>query len=49
MRDRDHAFAWQARACEDGAAPFNYFNPMIEILHGDPRHQEHLRRMGYRP
>lgn len=47
LGDLDAAFAWQARAFEDGAAPFNYFSPVIENMHADPRHDADLRRMGW--
>jgi serine/threonine-protein kinase len=46
INDLDRAFEWQARAHEDGASPFNYFSPIIENLHADPRHAAELRRMG---
>jgi eukaryotic-like serine/threonine-protein kinase len=46
--DLDRAFEWQAKAYDDGASPFYYFSPLIENLHGDPRHTAHLRRMGLR-
>ena len=44
----DQAFEWQAKAYDDGASPFNYFSPLIENLHGDPRHTAELRRMRLR-
>ena len=44
--DLDQAFAWQAKAYDDGASPFYYFSPLIENLHVDPRHRADLRRMG---
>jgi tetratricopeptide (TPR) repeat protein len=44
--DLDRAFEWQAKAYDDGAPPFYYFSPLIENLHGDPRHRADLRRMG---
>jgi serine/threonine-protein kinase len=46
LNDFDRAFAWQAKAYDDGASPFNYFSPIIENLHADPRHAAELRRMG---
>jgi tetratricopeptide (TPR) repeat protein len=46
LNDLDRAFEWEARAHDDGASPFNYFSPVIENLHGDPRHAAELRRMG---
>jgi TolB-like protein/tetratricopeptide (TPR) repeat protein len=46
--DLDRAFEWQAKAYDDGASPFYYFSPLIENLHGDPRHRADLRRMGLR-
>ena len=48
MDDLDRAFEWQAKAFEDGASPFNYFSPVIDNLHRDPRHLAELRRMGLR-
>ena len=44
--DLDRAFEWEARAYDEGASPFNYFSPIVENLHGDPRHAAELRRMG---
>ena len=46
--DLDRAFEWQAKAHDDGASPFYYFSPLIENLHGDPRHTADLRRRGLR-
>jgi tetratricopeptide (TPR) repeat protein len=46
--DLDRAFEWQAKAYDDGAAPFYYFAPLIENLQADPRHLAELRRMGWR-
>jgi len=43
--DKDRAFAWQEKACEDGAPPFYFMSPAIDMLHDDPRHQAHLARM----
>ncbi len=43
--DKDRAFAWQEKACEDGAPPFYFMSPAIESLHDDPRHKAHLARM----
>ncbi len=48
LNDLDRAFEWQAKANEDGAAPFNYFSPVIDNLQRDPRHTADLRRMGLR-
>jgi serine/threonine-protein kinase len=48
LNDLDRAFEWQAKAYDDGATPFYYFSPLIENLHGDPRHRAELRRMGLR-
>lgn len=45
LGDKDKAFAWQDKACEDGAPPFYFMSPAIESLHDDPRHQAHLTRM----
>ena len=47
LEDLEAAFAWQARACDDGASPFNYFSPVIENMHGDPRHVADMFRMGW--
>jgi eukaryotic-like serine/threonine-protein kinase len=46
--DIDRAVEWEARAYEDRASPFNYFSPVIDNIHGDPRHIAELRRMGWR-
>jgi serine/threonine-protein kinase len=46
LGDLDKAFEWQDRAFEDGASPFNYFSPVLESLHADPRFKEDLRRWG---
>jgi TolB-like protein/Tfp pilus assembly protein PilF len=43
--DKDRAFAWQEKACQDGAPPFYFFSPAITSLHDDPRHKAHLERM----
>lgn len=48
LGDLDAAFEWQRRARDDGAAPFNYFSPVIECMHADPRHEADLRSMGWR-
>ena len=45
--DLDRAFEWEAKAYDDGAAPFYYFSPLIDNLHADPRHTAELRRMGW--
>jgi TolB-like protein/Tfp pilus assembly protein PilF len=45
LGDKDRAFAWQDRACDDGAPPFYFMSPAIESLHDDPRHHAHLARM----
>ncbi len=45
--DLDRAFEWQAKAYDDGAAPFYYFAPLIDNLHADARHAAELRRMGW--
>ena len=45
LGDKDRAFAWQEKACEDEAPPFYFMSPAIESLHSDPRHQAHLERM----
>ena len=36
----------QDRAFVDGASPFNYFSPIIDTLHGDPRFKEDIRKWG---
>lgn len=46
--DIDRALEWQAKAYDDGASPFNYYSPLIENLHADPRHTAELRRMALR-
>src|SRR5581483_10257071 len=46
LGDIDRAIQWEAKAYDDGASPFNYYSPVIENLHGDPRHVAELRRMG---
>jgi len=46
LGDLDTAFAWQDRAFADGASPFNYFSPVLESLHGDPRFKDDLRAWG---
>jgi eukaryotic-like serine/threonine-protein kinase len=46
--DLDRAIACEALAYDDGASPFNYYSPIIENLHADPRHQAELRRMSAR-
>jgi eukaryotic-like serine/threonine-protein kinase len=46
LGDRDQAFAWQDRAFDDGASPFNYFAPFIECLHDDPRFKDDVRAWG---
>jgi serine/threonine protein kinase/tetratricopeptide (TPR) repeat protein len=48
QNDFDRAFEWEAQAFECGASPFNYFSPVIENLHKDPRHLAELRRMGFK-
>ncbi len=47
LDDLDRAFEWQERACDDGAAPFNFFSPVIDNMQADPRHAAHLKRMGW--
>ena len=48
LNELDAAFEWQDRANADYAAPFNYFSPVIEVMHADPRHTEDLRDRGWR-
>jgi len=48
LNDIGRALEWQAKAYDDGASPFNYYSPLIENLHADPRHSAELRRMGLR-
>lgn len=48
MGDIDRALEWQTQAYEDGASPFNYYSPLIESLHADPRHTAELHRMALR-
>jgi len=45
LGDKDRAFAWQERACEDEAPPFYFMSPAIDSLRDDPRHLAHLARM----
>lgn len=47
LNDLDRAFAWQAKAQEDGASPFYYVSPLIDNLHADPRHLDQMRAMGW--
>jgi serine/threonine-protein kinase len=47
LGDLDQAFEWQTRARADGASPFNYFSPVIDNMHADPRHLHEMRRMGW--
>ena len=46
LADFDQAFAWQDKAFEDGASPFNYFAPVLERLHVDPRFKDDVRSWG---
>jgi tetratricopeptide (TPR) repeat protein len=46
LGDFDTAFDWQDQAFLDGASPFNYFSPVIECLHQDPRFKADLRAWG---
>ena len=46
LRDFDKAFIWQDKAFDDGASPFNYFAPVLESLHADPRFKEDVRAWG---
>jgi tetratricopeptide (TPR) repeat protein len=46
LGDFDTAFEWQDQAFLDGASPFNYFSPVIECLHQDPRFKADLRAWG---
>lgn len=46
LGDFDRAFAWQDKAFEDGASPFNYFAPVLESMHADPRFKEDVRAWG---
>jgi tetratricopeptide (TPR) repeat protein len=47
LGDLDQAFAWQAKAQEDGASPFYYVSPLIDNLLADPRHLRQMRSMGW--
>jgi serine/threonine protein kinase/tetratricopeptide (TPR) repeat protein len=49
LGDYDRAFEWQAKACEDGAPPFYFLSPAIDMLQDDPRHIAHLKRMRRSP
>jgi tetratricopeptide (TPR) repeat protein len=46
LNDLDRAFEWQAKVPDDGAAPFNFFSPVIENVQRDPRQAADLQRMG---
>jgi TolB-like protein/Flp pilus assembly protein TadD len=46
LNDLDRAFEWQARVPDDGAAPFNFFSPVIDNVQSDPRQAADLQRMG---
>lgn len=46
LGDFDQAFAWQDKAFDDGASPFNYFAPVLECLHADPRFKADVRAWG---
>jgi tetratricopeptide (TPR) repeat protein len=48
LNDLDRALEWEARAYDDGASPFYYVSPLIENLHGHPRHIDFMRQMGWR-
>jgi eukaryotic-like serine/threonine-protein kinase len=48
LGEMDRAFEWQDRANADGASPFNYFSPVIDVMRADPRHEEDLRERGWR-
>jgi TolB-like protein/Flp pilus assembly protein TadD len=46
LGDRTQALAFQARAYEDGASPFNYLAPYIRDLYAlDPHHKRRLEQM----
>ena len=47
LNDLEQAFAWQAKAQDDGASPFYYVSPLIDNLKADPRHLEQMRAMGW--
>ena len=47
LNDIERALEWQAKAQDDGASPFYYVSPLLENLHGDPRHLEQMRKMGW--
>jgi tetratricopeptide (TPR) repeat protein/TolB-like protein len=44
LRNLTRAFEYQDKAFADGASPFNYFAPILDRLHGDPRFLEDIRR-----
>jgi eukaryotic-like serine/threonine-protein kinase len=46
LNDLDRAFEWQAKVPADGAAPFNFFSPVIDNVQSDPRQAADLQRMG---
>ena len=43
LGELDRAFAHQDKAFEDGASPFNYFAPIVDALHDDPRFLEDVQ------
>jgi eukaryotic-like serine/threonine-protein kinase len=46
LGDRDQALAYQERAYEDGASPFNYLTPSIRDFYAlDPHHKKRLEQM----
>ena len=47
LNELDQAFEWQAKAEEEGASPFYYVSPLLANLQSDPRHLDHMRRMGW--
>lgn len=47
LNDVERALEWQAKAQDDGASPFYYVSPLLENLHGDPRHLDQMRKMGW--
>jgi tetratricopeptide (TPR) repeat protein len=50
LGDRDSAFEWLNKACEEhaGFLPYIRSDPRMKVVGGDPRLKDVLRRMGFR-
>lgn len=44
LRNLKSALAWQEKAVDDGASPFNYLSPQLSFLHRDPSFLEFVAR-----